>query len=87
MRILPRFVRAKLSKIDHSMPLASFYLHKVDQSARLADNAAEPCERASLVSERQAWLRILAGEISTDAMRLEAVLALLPIDDAATSKR
>ena len=60
------------------MSLGSFYLHKVDQCARLADDAAEPCERARLVSERQAWLRILAGEIGTDATRLEAALVGWP---------
>lgn len=56
------------------MSLAPFYLHKVDQCARLANDAAEPCERDRFISERQEWLRILAGEIGTDAERLEAVL-------------
>jgi len=60
------------------MSLASFYLHKVDQCTRLADDA-EPCERARYVSERQEWLRILAQEIDTDTVRLETVLALLSL--------
>lgn len=60
------------------MSLATFYLHKVDQCARLADDA-EPCERDHFISERQAWLDILAREIGTDAVRLETVLALLPV--------
>lgn len=59
------------------MSLAAFYLHKVDQCAHLAEEA-EPCERRRFVSERHAWLQILAGEIGADAERLEAALALLP---------
>ena len=62
------------------MSLASFYLDKFDQCARLADDAAEPCERDRFISQRQVWLRVLAGEIGADAERLEAVLALLPIE-------
>jgi hypothetical protein len=59
------------------MSLACFYLHKIDQCARLADDT-EPCERDRLVTERQEWLRVLAREIDTDPVRLETVLALLP---------
>ena len=64
------------------MSLASFYLHKLEQCARLAHGAAEPCERDRFISERQAWLQILAGVIGTDPVRLEAALALLPLDRA-----
>ena len=56
------------------MSLASCYLHKIDQCARLADDA-EPCERDGFVTERQTWLRILAGEIGADVVSLETVLA------------
>lgn len=58
------------------MSLAAFYLHKVDQCARLADDA-EPCERDHFISERQEWLDILAQEIGTDAVHLETALALI----------
>jgi hypothetical protein len=59
------------------MSLACFYLHKIDQCAQLADGT-EPRERDRLLTERQEWLRVLAREIDTDPVRLEAVLALLP---------
>jgi hypothetical protein len=61
------------------MSMASFYLQKVDQCARLADDA-EPRERARFRSERYAWLRSLAREIGADDAILEAAIALLPID-------
>jgi hypothetical protein len=66
------------------MSLAAWYLHNVDQCARLADDA-EPCE-CRFVSERQVWLGILAREIGADVVRLEAVLALLPIDDVTSGE-
>jgi hypothetical protein len=58
------------------MSLAAWYLHKIDQCARVADNA-DPCDRDRFVSERLEWLRILAREIGTDAVGLETVLALV----------
>jgi hypothetical protein len=56
---------------------AAFHLHKVDQCARLAEDAAEP---SHLESERRAWLQILAREISADPKTLEATIALLPME-------
>jgi hypothetical protein len=60
------------------MSLVSFYLHKVDQCARIADDATDPCDRARFVAERYEWLRVLAEEIGADAGVLEATIALLP---------
>jgi hypothetical protein len=58
------------------MSLPAWYLHKVDQCARLAENAAEPSHRRRFESKRKAWLRILADEIRADEATMRAVLAL-----------
>jgi hypothetical protein len=60
------------------MSLAAWYLHKVDQCARLADDAADPCGHDRFVSERSEWLRVLADEMGADVGVLEATIALLP---------
>jgi len=61
------------------MTVAAFYLHKVDECARLAEDA-EPGQRWRFESERQEWLHILAGEIGADAAALEAAITLLPME-------
>jgi len=57
------------------MSLAAWYLHKVDQCARLADDAMDPRDHARFVSERHDWLRFLAVEIGADVGVLEAAIA------------
>src|SRR3954470_24397631 len=59
------------------MSLAAWYLHKVDQSARLADDAAEPAVRWRHEWEREAWRQILAKEIGADVVDVEAVIAMV----------
>jgi hypothetical protein len=59
------------------MSLAAWYLHKVDQCARLADAARDPCDHDRFVSERCEWLQVLADEIGADVGVLEATIALL----------
>jgi hypothetical protein len=68
------------------MSLATFYLYKVDQCARLAEDA-EPSQRCRFESERREWLRILAREIGVTANieALEAIITRLPMDDADAS--
>jgi hypothetical protein len=61
-----------------NMSLAAFYLHKVDECVRLADDARDPCDHDRFVSERCEWLRVLADEIGADVGVVEATIALLP---------
>ena len=63
------------------MSLASWYLYKVDQCGRLADDATDARDLEHFASERCEWLRLLAEEIDADVEVLEAALALLPIED------
>ena len=56
------------------MSLAAWYLHKVDQYARLAEDAAEPSQRCRFESERRFWLQILAETIQVDNEALEATI-------------
>ena len=60
------------------MRLAAWYLHKVDECARLAGDATDPREHTRFVSERHHWPRILADEIGTNVGLLEAAIASLP---------
>jgi hypothetical protein len=59
---------------NQPMSLAAWYLHKIDQCARLANDAAEPNQRCRLESERRFWLQILAEKIQVDEETLEAVI-------------
>ena len=59
------------------MSLVSFYLHKIEQCARRADEATDPCDHDRFVSERCEWLQVLADEIGADVGVLEATIALL----------
>jgi hypothetical protein len=59
------------------MSLAAWYLHKIDQSARLAEDAADPGQRSCFESERKFWVQILAEKMQVDEVTLEAVLALM----------
>jgi hypothetical protein len=63
---------------NSSMSLAAWYLHKVDQCARLASDVTEPRERARFKAERRSWLQILAKEIEADEGTLRAVAAMMP---------
>ena len=65
------------------MRVAAWYLHKVDQCARLADDACKARIRSKFTSERHAWLQILAAEIEADAATLGAVIELVPSSDDA----
>lgn len=56
------------------MSLAAWYLHKVDQCARLAEEASEPSQRCRFESERRFWLQILAEKIRVDEKTLEAAI-------------
>jgi hypothetical protein len=58
---------------------AAWYLWKVDQCARLAEQATDPCERARYISDRRLWLQILAAEIGADEAAVEAAIALVPM--------
>ena len=57
--------------------LAVWYLHKVDQCARLAEAATDPRNRSRYISECREWLQILAQEIGVDVELLEAKLLLM----------
>jgi hypothetical protein len=59
---------------------AEFYLYQVDRCTRLAEDATEQCKRDSLEAERHSWLQVLAGEIGTDEVVLDAAIALVPMD-------
>jgi hypothetical protein len=63
---------------DGSPVRAAFYLHKVDECARLAGDARDPRDQSRFISERRHWLQFLADEIGTDVGLLEAVIASLP---------
>jgi hypothetical protein len=58
------------------MSLAAWYLHKVDQCARRARDAAEPSERCRFESERKGWLLVLSEETGAEAVNLEIAIAL-----------
>ena len=60
------------------MRLAAFYLHKVDECARLAGDARDARDQSRFISERRHWLQFLADEIGTDVGLPEAVIASLP---------
>jgi hypothetical protein len=54
------------------MSLAAFYLHKVDQCARLTEDAAPPGQRCRFESERRFWLQIMDEKLQVDEEALEA---------------
>jgi hypothetical protein len=56
------------------MSPAEWYLHNVDKCARLAEDATDPSERAEYLSDRDAWLQVLAEEMGTDVAALAAAL-------------
>jgi hypothetical protein len=64
--------------------LAAWYLHNVEQCARLAGAATDAHDVARFASERCEWLGFLAEEIGADVGLLEAAIALLPMEDGNT---
>jgi hypothetical protein len=61
----------------HDFMWAAWYLHKVDQYSRLAEEATDPCERARFISNRHSWLQILATELGADETAFEAAIAVV----------
>ena len=61
------------------MSLASWYLHKADQCARMAKEARDPHRRSDLEAEGTLWLQI-AARIEADDARLA------PTEGAANSQ-
>ena len=49
------------------MSLIAWYLHKADQSARLANDARDPQERAKFESERSRWVELAFRQIVLEA--------------------
>jgi hypothetical protein len=58
------------------MALSAWYLHKVIQCARLAEDAFSTSEMLRLISEREQWLQVLVEELGTDSATLEIAIAL-----------
>ena len=50
-----------------AMSLIAWYLHKADQSARLANDARDPQERAKFESERSRWVELAFRQIVLEA--------------------
>lgn len=63
------------------MSFAAWYLHKVNQCARLADDATDASDLERFASERSEWLRLLAEEIGADVRLVEDAVALLSVED------
>jgi hypothetical protein len=61
------------------MSFILWYLHKVNQCARLAKEAGDPGERSQFETERQLWLQVAEAEQNRESISLE----LMPDSTAA----